>query len=139
MTDDEHVDSSDSPPKSSPSKSSGRKHQRRSSSQGKVVLEQEEAKNPATTVIDMASKNPEQPPEPEVFVKTGEPEEVAIRLEDAYKHYGSGKSRMPVLIGLNMEVKRGQIYGLLGDFTEKEYLDSRVLHERHYFDGLDHA
>lgn len=38
----------------------------------------------------------------------------AIKLDAAYKHYGSGKSRLPVLIGLNMQVERGQIYGLLG-------------------------
>ncbi len=40
--------------------------------------------------------------------------EVAIELASTYKHYGSGKSKLPVLIGLNMEVERGQIYGLLG-------------------------
>ena len=40
--------------------------------------------------------------------------QVAIKLDSAYKHYGSGKSRLPVLVGLNMEVQAGQIYGLLG-------------------------
>lgn len=41
-------------------------------------------------------------------------EDVAIRLSNAHKHYGSGSKQMPVLIGLDMEVKKGQIYGLLG-------------------------
>ena len=39
----------------------------------------------------------------------------AIRLSDAHKHYGSGKKKMPVLVGLDMEVQKGQIYGLLGE------------------------
>jgi hypothetical protein len=41
-------------------------------------------------------------------------EEYAIRFESAYKHYGHGKGRTPVLLGLDMNVERGQIYGLLG-------------------------
>ena len=40
---------------------------------------------------------------------------VAIRLSNAHKHYGTRKKRLPVLIGLDMEVRRGQIYGLLGE------------------------
>ena len=40
--------------------------------------------------------------------------ELAIRLQGAYKHYGKGGKRTPVLLGLDMEVKRGEIYGLLG-------------------------
>jgi ABC-type multidrug transport system fused ATPase/permease subunit len=41
-------------------------------------------------------------------------EDLAIRLEGAYKHYGSGRNKSPVLIGLDMSVPRGKIYGLLG-------------------------
>ena len=41
----------------------------------------------------------------------------AIKLESTYKTYGSGKSKTQVLIGLNMEVPKGQIYGLLGKFS----------------------
>ena len=44
--------------------------------------------------------------------------QVAIKLESTYKHYGSGKSKTQVLIGLNMEVARGQIYGLLGKLSK---------------------
>ena len=44
-------------------------------------------------------------------------DEIAIKLATAHKHYGSGKSKLPVLMGLNMEVGRGQIYGLLGMHT----------------------
>lgn len=43
-----------------------------------------------------------------------EPEEVAIKLDKAYKSYGSRKQKLPVLVGLDMEVGKGQIYGLLG-------------------------
>lgn len=39
---------------------------------------------------------------------------VAIKISNAYKHYTSGQKRTPVLLGLDMEVKKGQIYGLLG-------------------------
>lgn len=46
--------------------------------------------------------------------------DVAIRLESAYKHYGSRKSGTPVLMGLDMEVKKGQIYGLLGEEINKQ-------------------
>lgn len=45
------------------------------------------------------------------------PEDVdsyAICLRDAYLHYGSGKKKVPVLIGLDMTIPRGAIYGLLG-------------------------
>ena len=45
------------------------------------------------------------------------PLEPAIKLESTYKTYGSGKSKTQVLIGLNMEVPKGQIYGLLGKFS----------------------
>ena len=45
-------------------------------------------------------------PEPE--------EEYAIKFKSAFKHYGHGKGRTPVLLGLDMNVERGQIYGLLG-------------------------
>ena len=38
----------------------------------------------------------------------------AICLRDAYLHYGSGKKKVPVLIGLDMTIPRGAIYGLLG-------------------------
>ena len=38
----------------------------------------------------------------------------AICLRDAYSHYGSGKRKVPVLIGLDMTIPRGAIYGLLG-------------------------
>ena len=41
-------------------------------------------------------------------------EDYAIRFESAYKHYGHGRTRTPVLLGLDMNVERGQIYGLLG-------------------------
>ena len=43
-----------------------------------------------------------------------EPEEVAIKLDKAYKSYGSRKHKHPVLMGLDMEVGKGHIYGLLG-------------------------
>lgn len=45
--------------------------------------------------------------------------DVAIQLSSAYKHYGSGKNKTPVLVGLDMEVTKGQIYGLLGRFIVK--------------------
>ena len=38
----------------------------------------------------------------------------AICLDSAYKHYGKGRSKTPVLLGLDMNVERGTIYGLLG-------------------------
>lgn len=41
-------------------------------------------------------------------------DQIAIRLDNACKHYGGGKKKTPVLLGLDMEVKKGQIYGLLG-------------------------
>ena len=40
--------------------------------------------------------------------------EVAISLDGARKSYGSRKKRLPVLLGLDMTVERGTIYGLLG-------------------------
>ena len=40
--------------------------------------------------------------------------EKAICLDSAYKHYGKGRSKTPVLLGLDMNVDRGTIYGLLG-------------------------
>ena len=43
--------------------------------------------------------------------------EVAIRLRRAHKHYGGGaraRPRVPVLVGLDMTIPRGAIYGLLG-------------------------
>ena len=58
------------------------------------------------TVIDISS----QPP-------CDSSETLAIQLKSAYKHYGSGKNRLPVLIGLNMNVPKGQIYGLLGKIS----------------------
>ena len=43
------------------------------------------------------------------------PTDPAIQLEGAYKSYGgTGKKSHPVLLGLNMSVPRGRIYGLLG-------------------------
>lgn len=42
-------------------------------------------------------------------------EDLAIELDSAYKHYGSGKTKTPVLMGLDMKVTKGQIYGLLGE------------------------
>ena len=36
-----------------------------------------------------------------------EPEEVAIKLDKAYKSYGSRKQKLPVLVGLDMEVGKG--------------------------------
>lgn len=47
----------------------------------------------------------------------GSEDNVAIRLEEAFKHYGSGKHKTPVLLGLDMCVRRGQIYGLLGELS----------------------
>ncbi len=41
-------------------------------------------------------------------------DDLAIRLNGAYKHYGSGKKKTDVLVGLDMSVPRGKIYGLLG-------------------------
>ena len=43
-----------------------------------------------------------------------ESEEVAIKLDKAFKAYGSRKHKHPVLMGLDMEVGKGHIYGLLG-------------------------
>ena len=43
-----------------------------------------------------------------------EENEIAIKLEKAYKSYGSRKHKHPVLVGLDMEVGKGHIYGLLG-------------------------
>ena len=41
----------------------------------------------------------------------------AIALSGAHKHYGRGRGKTPVLMGLDMTVQRGQIYGLLGETT----------------------
>ena len=41
--------------------------------------------------------------------------EKAISLESAYKHYGKGRKKFPVLLGLDMNVEKGTIYGLLGN------------------------
>jgi len=60
-----------------------------------------------TVAIDISSSTPKCDSE---FENTN----LAIELSDTFKDYGSGKSRLPVLIGLNMNVVRGQIYGLLG-------------------------
>ena len=38
----------------------------------------------------------------------------AISLNSAYKHYGKGRKKLPVLLGLDMTVEKGTIYGLLG-------------------------
>eukprot|EP00095_Tigriopus_kingsejongensis_P012233 snap_masked-scaffold87_size395581-processed-gene-0.4 protein:Tk12233 transcript:snap_masked-scaffold87_size395581-processed-gene-0.4-mRNA-1 annotation:"abc transporter g family member 20 isoform x2" len=38
----------------------------------------------------------------------------AIAFIDAYKHYGRGARKVPVLSGLNMTIPKGAIYGLLG-------------------------
>ena len=40
--------------------------------------------------------------------------EKAICLDKAYKHYGKGGKKFPVLLGLDMNVEQGTIYGLLG-------------------------
>ena len=45
-------------------------------------------------------------------------EEKAICFDNAYKHYGKGRSRTPVLLGLDMNVERGTIYGLLGNINK---------------------
>lgn len=42
--------------------------------------------------------------------------EKAICLDKAYKHYGKGGKKFPVLLGLDMNVEQGTIYGLLGKF-----------------------
>jgi hypothetical protein len=66
-----------------------------------------------STVIDISSQQP--PTNEDTAADPGvQKVEVAIRLDSAYKSYGRGKTKLPVLIGLNMEVPRGQIYGLLG-------------------------
>ena len=44
----------------------------------------------------------------------------AICFDNAYKHYGKGRSKTPVLLGLDMNVERGQIYGLLGNNNKNE-------------------
>ena len=64
-----------------------------------------------TVAIDISSSTPKCDSE---FENTN----LAIELSDTFKDYGSGKSRLPVLIGLNMNVVRGQIYGLLGKSLE---------------------
>nr|AHK05671.1 ATP-binding cassette transporter sub-family H 88708 [Tigriopus japonicus] len=38
----------------------------------------------------------------------------AISFENAYKQYGRGSRKVPVLCGLNMTIPKGAIYGLLG-------------------------
>ena len=40
--------------------------------------------------------------------------EKAICLDKAYKHYGKGGKKIPVLLDLDMSVEQGTIYGLLG-------------------------
>jgi len=40
--------------------------------------------------------------------------ETAIKFRSAYKHYGRRSRRVPVLVGLNMTIPKGAIYGLLG-------------------------
>ena len=47
----------------------------------------------------------------------GKIDEVAIKLEKAYKSYGSRKHKHQVLMGLDMEVGKGHIYGLLGKIS----------------------
>ena len=83
-------------------------------------------KDSSSTVIEMstnaenAAKHSEKVPTIEKVQNIeNDQDEVAIKLDSVYKHYGSGKSRLPVLIGLNMEVPTGQIYGLLGKKLQK--------------------
>ena len=44
--------------------------------------------------------------------------EKAICLDSAYKHYGKGRKKFPVLLGLDMNVEKGTIYGLLGNYKK---------------------
>ncbi len=46
--------------------------------------------------------------------KMAEDAETAIAFRDAFKHYGRGAKKVPVLVGLDMTIPKGAIYGLLG-------------------------
>ena len=56
-----------------------------------------------------------------------ESEEVAIKLDKAFKSYGSRKHKHPVLMGLDMEVGKGHIYGLLGKVFNNSLRSLRFL------------
>lgn len=111
MAADEEAPKDNVTPEDSPEKTSTTttKRHKRTSSLGKIVVNPKEllgvgpskATTNASTVINLDIEDAKDP-------------EVAINLDDAFKHYGHGKSRLPVLLGLNMEVGKGQIYGLLG-------------------------
>ena len=49
-----------------------------------------------------------------IEILVSSPDNVAISFRDSYKHYGRGRRKVPVLIGLNMTIPKGAIYGLLG-------------------------
>ena len=40
--------------------------------------------------------------------------EKAVCFDSAYKHYGKGRNKHPVLLGLDLNAEKGKIYGLLG-------------------------
>ena len=60
----------------------------------------------------------EDPPDVKEIPYTGDGgdgyREKAICLDKAYKHYGKGGKKIPVLLDLDMSVEQGTIYGLLG-------------------------
>ena len=50
-----------------------------------------------------------------LIISVGGMEPMAISLTDAYKSYGRGKKKVEVLRNLKMNVRKGSIYGLLGE------------------------
>ena len=77
----------------------------------KKILKEEEdlgGEVPNCTVVKKLSG------EEKIEIMVSSPDNVAIAFDGAYKHYGSGRRKVPVLIGLDMTIPKGAIYGLLG-------------------------
>ena len=45
--------------------------------------------------------------------------EKAVCFDSSYKHYGKGRNKHPVLLGLDLNAEKGKIYGLLGKLKFK--------------------
>ena len=52
--------------------------------------------------------------EDKIEIMVSSVDNVAISFDDSFKHYGRGRRKVPVLVGLNMTIPKGAIYGLLG-------------------------
>ena len=46
--------------------------------------------------------------------------EKAVCFDSAYKHYGKGRKKHPVLLGLDLNAEKGKIYGLLGNSSNSK-------------------